>query len=199
MKKNSAGFTLIEIMLVVVLISVSAVTIVLNLPQSSQDEAKEEAQRFFYRLQLLNENAILNGKDYGIRIDESKNHYSYLTLEKDGWQELENKTFSRTELSQEIVTVLNLGSNVWLATEDSLFEQGSLFDEDMFAEFKEEQPVQSPQLFILSSGEITPFQLSFLPQESMASQPDKGWLVDVQESGVITLIKASEVNDKVGF
>ncbi len=197
MKKNNGGFTLIEIMLVVVLISVSAVTVVLSLPESNQDLAKEEAQRFFHRAQLLNEDAILNGKDYGIRVDDSKESYTYMTLEGKGWQYLETKTFSETELPEGTKLSLVVGNDAWSGNEESLFEEGTLFDEEMFAELEEEERIRPPQLLVLSSGEMTPFQLSFMPQESVETD-EEGWLVNVQESGVIELLKLSDV-DEAGF
>lgn len=63
------GFTLLEILLVLVLVSVSAVAVIATFPVSVKDEAKISAQSFYQRLLLLNEEAILSGQDFGVRID----------------------------------------------------------------------------------------------------------------------------------
>ena len=66
------GFTLIEILLVLVLLSLTAVAVIATLPTSQKDLSKQYAQSFFQRLQLLNEEAVLSGKDFGLRVDEVK-------------------------------------------------------------------------------------------------------------------------------
>ncbi|MDB1122499.1 type II secretion system minor pseudopilin GspH [Vibrio algarum] len=191
MKRKNAGFTLIEIMLVIVLMSLSAVAVIFNLPDSKQDIAKEQAQRFYYRIQLLNEHAILNGKDLGIRVDEKKGTYSYLQLESDGWQLFENKIYTETTLQDGVKLSFELGGDAWSQNE-SFFKQESLFDEDMFAELESENKIKPPQLFVLSSGEMTPFRLSIFSVEDK----DNGWVVDVKESGSIDLIHAQDIQNE---
>lgn len=187
MIKKNAGFTLIEIMLVVVLISLSAVTVIVNLPEKKEDIAKEEAQRFFYRLQLLNEHAILNGEDLGIRVDTKKSTYTYMKLTGEGWKIFSNKVYVDTQLPEEIEISVELGSSAW-SKNGSLFKQESLFDEEMFAEYEDEKKVKPPQLFVLSSGEITPFHLSIYPKDEL----EKTWSVYVKESGAILLTDTKE-------
>lgn len=191
MKRKNAGFTLIEIMLVIVLMSLSAVAVIFNLPDSKQDIAKEQAQRFYYRIQLLNEHAILNGKDLGIRVDEKKGTYSYLQLESDGWQLFENKIYTETTLQDGVKLSFELGGDAWSQNE-SFFKQESLFDEDMFAELESENKIKPPQLFVLSSGEMTPFRLSIFSVEDK----DNDWVVDVKESGSIDLIHAQDIQNE---
>lgn len=187
MIKKNAGFTLIEIMLVVVLISLSAVTVIVNLPEKKEDIAKEEAQRFFYRLQLLNEHAILNGEDLGIRVDTKNRTYTYMKLTGEGWKIFSNKVYVDTQLPEEIEISIELGSSAWSKNE-SLFKQESLFDEEMFAEYEDEKKVKPPQLFVLASGEITPFHLSIYPKDEL----EKTWSVYVKESGAILLTDTKE-------
>ena len=76
MKKTTAqGFTLLEILLVLVLLSLVAVAVVATLPGNKTDHAKQDATRLYQRLQLLNEEAVLSGRDFGLRI--GKNNTSY--------------------------------------------------------------------------------------------------------------------------
>lgn len=197
--KRPLGFTLIEIMLVLVLLSVSAVAVIATLPDNRDDLAKKEAQRFFQRFMLLNEEAILSGKDFGIRINESKSRYVYLTLNVDGWQELEmNRIPAVTELDDDIALQLTLGGGVW-GNDDRLFKPGSLFDEEMFADDtfadeKKNKPQKPPQIFLLSSGELTPFTLSIYPNIGDAEQD--GWRISVKDSGEIRLLLPGESDEE---
>jgi len=189
MNKRSKGFTLIEIMLVIVLMSISAAAVIINLPDTQQDIAKEQAQRFFYRLQLLNEHAILNGDDLAIRVDEAKRSYTYMKLNSDGWQVFENKVYASTQLQDGMTLSLEVGGDAWSQNE-SLFKQESFFDEDMFAEYEEKKKVKSPQLLVLSSGEMTAFHLSIIPK----GESNHGWVVDVKESGSMSLMSTDDFN-----
>lgn len=202
--KRATGFTLIEIMLVLVLLSVSAVAVIATLPDSSGDLSKKQAQRFYQRFMLLNEEAVLSGKDFGIRVDESKSTYVYLTLTADGWQELEmDRVPAVTELDESIALQLTLGGGAW-GSDDRLFEPSNLFDENMFdgdtqsdsifADEKKKKPQKPPQLFLLSSGELTPFVLAIYPNVGDAVQ--EGWRISVKETGAVHLLIPGESDEE---
>ncbi len=188
MRKHN-GFTLIEILLVLVLLSLTAVAVITTLPTSQKDLSKQYAQSFFQRLQLLNEEAVLSGKDFGVRVDDTKKTYTLLSLTAEGWKPLEMKQIpSKTKLEDDIALQLDLGGGAW-DKDDRLFEPGSLF-EDMFADETEEKKVKPPQVFIFSSAEVTPFTLSFFPQTGDAF--NDGWRVIGKESGQILLVAPGE-------
>lgn len=190
MNKRNAGFTLIEIMLVMVLLSMSAVAVIMTLPANKQDVVKQHAQRFFYKLQLLNEDAILNGKDFGITIRENRNQYIFVVLTKEGWQRLDSKNYQPVELDEGLEIRFEPGSGAW-ADDDRLFEPGSLFDDEMFADEEENKQVDPPQVFVLSSGEVTPFSLDFY----VKSEEETRWQVLVQENGEIQLRSPLDLAD----
>lgn len=189
MRKHN-GFTLIEILLVLVLLSLTAVAVISTLPTSQKDLSKQYAQSFFQRLQLLNEEAVLSGKDFGVRVDDAKSTYALLSLTSEGWQPLKLKQIpSKTKLEEDITLQLELGGGAW-DNDERLFKPGSLFDEDMFAEEEEEKKIEPPQVFIFSSAEVTPFTLSFFPQNGDAF--NDGWRVIGKESGQILLLAPGE-------
>ncbi len=193
-RQHSQGFTLIEILLVLVLLSVTAMAVIATIPTNSKDETKRYAQSFYQRIQLLNEEAILSGLDFGIRVDEKKSTYTLMSLNSDGWQDTDfEKIPSLTELSEDQSLSLTLGGGAW-ADSDRLFTPGSLFDEDMFAEVEEKSKPKPPQVFILSSAEITPFILSFHP--NVGDTVEDGWRIQVTDNGVITLLAPGEILDE---
>ncbi|GLT13113.1 type II secretion system minor pseudopilin GspH [Vibrio algivorus] len=188
--QRQRGFTLLEVLLVVVLMSLSALAVVQTLPQSNNDQAKEEASRFFQRLQLLSDDAILNGQDYGLRFDEKKRTYTYMQLGEDGWQKVENsKYFTETTLPEDLTFSFELGSEAW-GDSDSLFKQEDFY-EDRFEDA--EQKSKPPQVYVLSSGDVTPFLLTFTSEPNQKSE--QTWRVKVSEAGVVQLLAPGEGNE----
>lgn len=188
------GFTLLEILLVLVLISVSAVAVIATFPVSVKDEAKISAQSFYQRLLLLNEEAILSGQDFGVRVDVDARSLTFLQLTAEkGWQKWQNdKMTNQTTLKDGLQLDFELGGGAW-QKDDRLFNPGSLFDEEMFADKKEEKQEPPPQLFVLSSGEVTPFVLNVFPK----GQPrDEQWRVEAQENGTLRLLAPGDSDEK---
>ena len=188
------GFTLIEILLVLVLLSVTAVAVIATIPTNSKDVAKKYANSFYQRIQLLSEEAIMSGLDFGIRIDEKKSTHVLMTLNSEGWQETEfEKIPSLTELPEDLTLSLSLGGGAW-ADDDRLFNPGNLFDEEMFADLEEEKVLGPPQVFILSSAEVTPCTVSFYPNTGDSIKD--GWRIEVSDNGVIRLLEPGKKDEE---
>lgn len=195
--KREVGFTLIEIMLVLVLLSVSSMAVIMSLPDSQDDQMEEQASRFYQLVQLLNEDALLNGMDYGIYFNQERQEYRFMQLNVDGWQPMEQSRFF-TEVKMEDSSVefeMELGGSAW-ADDDRLFEPGSLFDEEMFADLEEDKKPIPPQVMVLSSGEVTPFVVTLFPGNERGNLDDKTWEVKVDESGVIHLFAPGDERDE---
>ncbi|MEC6824561.1 type II secretion system protein GspH [Photobacterium sp. NCIMB 13483] len=181
MMKRNAGFTLIEIMLVLVLLATSAVAVVSTLPNNKRDEVKEQAQRFHHLAQLLGEDAMLNGVDYGIRIEPHQ--YHFLKLTQDGWQPLEDvKFFTDVKLEAGITTTVAIGG-AW-KDKDRLFKSDSMFkNDDIFKKSDQEQKQLPPQIVVMASGEYTPFTVSF-----EVDKQHQFWQVVADEVGNLVLL-----------
>jgi len=185
MKKRAAGFTLIEILLVLVLLATSAVAVIVTLPESKEDKVKEEAARFHQLIQLLGEDALLNGIDYGIRIDRSR--YQFLQLTSQDWQPVqESRFFTEVEMDEEIKLRVEIGGYSW-QDKDRLFKPGSLFDEDLFAEQTDKKKIKPPQVVVMASGEYTPFSLEF-----EIDGENQFWRVQADELGQLFLLAPGE-------
>lgn len=195
MKTYQRAFTLLEILLVLALLSVSAVAVIATLPNNQADMAKQNAQALYQRVQLLNEEAILSGKDYGLRVDEKQFRYELLMLTLDGWQPLELADIpSQNTLPEDVSIQLTLGGNVW-GNDDRLFTQGSLFDEDMFADIEDKKTIRPPQVFIVSSGEITPATIALFP--SSGDAVNDSWKVISKDNGEIVLLAPGEIDESL--
>lgn len=190
---KSKGFTLIEVLLVVALIAIMASTVVFSLPDNSRDEAEHQAKSLWLRLQLLNEEAMLSGRDFGLRVEEPKGRYFLQQLDSKGWQPLTlDRLPYETQLLDSLTLEFRLGGSVWL-DQDRLFTPSSLFDEEMFAELEEDKVLATPQVFMMSSGEVTPFSIAIYPSESDVAET--AWYVVAKENGQIALLPPGEYEE----
>lgn len=82
---RAAGFTLLEVMVVVAIISVMLVVVRISLPDKSADTLKLEAQRFVQTLNDCRDTAVLSGSPAGIRIGAGR--YDLQRYHR-GWQAL---------------------------------------------------------------------------------------------------------------
>jgi general secretion pathway protein H len=128
---HSRGFTLLELMVVIVLIGVVMGMVSLALGPSPAREARQQAQDFIRVVQQLRERAVLDGLEYGVRVQPRG--YQALRLESLGWTAVS----ASHRLPESLTCGLEQDGHV-LALDDA---QGP------------------PQLLMLSSDEISPFRL----------------------------------------
>lgn len=139
---NERGFSLLELLVVIVIISILFTFTTLAIRGTSPEELiQTEAQRLDRLIQLALEEAILKGVEYGVEFKPDS--YRFLLFVENTWQPLDDDKLLRQrqlpenmefELEIEQIEVL-----VEIASEDS-----------------EDEDSPDPQVFILSSGEITP-------------------------------------------
>ncbi|MEI8632175.1 prepilin-type N-terminal cleavage/methylation domain-containing protein [Vibrio sp. PP-XX7] len=93
--KPNQGFTLLEILLVLVILSLGSMVAVMSLPDHSQEQVQRSAERVFQSMQLLSDEAIFSGRNYGLYVDENKHKLNFLMLTDQGWQPLESSTLKQ--------------------------------------------------------------------------------------------------------
>ena len=162
------GFTLLEVMLVLLLMGLAAGYVIFNAFSTDPSEQLErEARRLQVVIDMASDYAVLNQQQLGIYIDEEQRTYSFMQLnDEDEWQFIEGNTlYEPVTLSEPFFLTLNLEDLPWQAG-DRLFDR-EMFDSSLSINDKdieigdEEKPPPPPQILIMSSGEITPFSLVF--------------------------------------
>ncbi len=153
-KSKQLGFTLLEIMIVVVIVGLLASVVAPMVSKSTDDLLKEQADRFIALVKLAQDEAILQSRQLGLKMDAEG--YSFLQQQDDSedWIFFSEGPFRERKLSSGTKTSLYLdGVDVSLAKNN---------DDFVFKEEDEKKKLK-PQVFILSSGEMTPFEyeLSF--------------------------------------
>ena len=93
---DSAGFTLVELMVVLLIIGLMASVVIFSFP-SGDSALQEDAQRFAARTAALRDNAILQSRPMAVQVTPSG--YSFLERRKGSWSVIEDKPFVSTNWS----------------------------------------------------------------------------------------------------
>ncbi|MGB5723414.1 MAG: type II secretion system minor pseudopilin GspH [Parasphingorhabdus sp.] len=93
---DAAGFTLVELMVVLLIIGLMASVAILSFP-SGNSALQEDAQRFAARTAALRDNAILQSRPMAVQVTPSG--YSFLERRKGSWSVIEDKPFVSTNWS----------------------------------------------------------------------------------------------------
>ena len=159
---RSFGFTLIELLVVVVIIGVivSAVTLSINLLGRDR-ETEDESRRFWALLRQAREEAELQGIDIGVFVASSAYEFLRFDARRNVWLPIENDLLYEPRALSE-----GLRFRVWLESREIVLQPQ--LPERTFAEKDDEQEQNEardklderpPQIIVMSSGEIVPFEL----------------------------------------
>ena len=139
---KTTGFTLLEVMIVVVIVALLMSAVVPMVQRSSDDRLKEAVDRFTALVKLAQDESILQSRQLGLSIKEES--YSFLQQEGEGWITFEEGPFRKRQLSG--------GTKITFFLDDT---------DVSLAEGVVKPKEIKPQVYILSSGEMTPFSATF--------------------------------------
>lgn len=138
--RTARGFTLIEVLVVVLIIGITLSFAVLTVSSGEDELVETEARRFAALVKLAGEEAVLRSQELAVEVQRSG--YRFARSDAGKWVPLEDDRLLRArELPPEIVI------------------EGLLNGEPIPFELLEEG--DTPRIFLLSSGEMTPFELEF--------------------------------------
>lgn len=139
-RRIPAGFTLLEMLVVVAIIGIVITFAVLAIGGDRRaEELERESRQFAELLRLAEEQAVLRGEEWAVQIEPEQ--YRFLVYGDKGWEVLEgDDLFRMRELAEDTRLELELESrDVELETSDE----------------------PKPTLILLSSGETSPFIARF--------------------------------------
>ncbi len=153
------GFTLLELLVVVVIVAILFTYTTLAIRSDSPaDIIKKEAQRMERLIQLALEESILRGEEYGIEI--YLDGYRFLRFTENQWQPLSDDQILRDrELPLDMELEMRLEETeivIDLAAEPMSEKKLDLDTESDSESDKDDKKNVKPQIYLLSSGEITP-------------------------------------------
>jgi len=184
---NQYGFTLLEIMLVLLLMGMLSVGVVMTLPNNliSEENVNWQAQRFSTLLQFAEDEALISGTELGLYFNENSYQFVFYNHKNKKWLAVINKQIAgKIELPKALEISYQLSGSVWdeIANED----QDDFIDDEDLVDIDGDEMLRSlaPQVYVMSSGEVTPFTLRF--SEAADTSQAKSVTVSVSMSGAIT-------------
>ena len=134
---RQSGFTLIEIMVVLVLLGIILSIAVIGGGNRQGDQLEEDVRRLLQIIKLAQEEAIINHQEMAVKFGEHHYELQLFDAEKKAWLEISDPLmFRRRDLDEAYkIRLLQDGISVSLDEEDS------------------------GRVMIYSSGEMTPFEL----------------------------------------
>ena len=137
-------------MVVLVLIGIIFSFAVLSFSRNDLDEAmKHETRRLATLIDLANDEAVIRGQEFAILFTE--NGYAFMVLQIEGWQELQD---------DQLLKPYQLPEGISLRIEVEGDPPG------LGKQEKQDEETKTPQVYILSSGEMTPFSATFQAEQS---------------------------------
>lgn len=157
------GFTLLEVLLVVLLMGLAAAAVTLSMGGSGpKQELERSARQFISATEMVLDEVVLNGQFVGVVVDDHS--YEFVLRKEDKWVPLKNdRLLAKREFDSDTslsLVVEGLPLTQEDEQDDTLFEQPFEEAETELSQ-PEDKALQTPQILLFPSGEMTAFELTF--------------------------------------
>jgi general secretion pathway protein H len=143
MKRRNHGFTLIEMLVVVVIIGILASTVVLGFVGSDREQnLRTEAERLAALIEMARSEAVQRNEEWGVSINATGYQFLVFNPHNHTWIEQKNGPFHPRRTADMTLSV----------KVDQLTMPGENANES------------APNIIMFSSGEQTPFEIEITPQ-----------------------------------
>jgi general secretion pathway protein H len=178
---QSSGFTLLELLVVLVVVAIMVSMATLSFGVLGRDrQAEEESRRFWTVLQQAREEAELQAEDLGIFVAGDSYEYLRFDVRRDEWQVIDDdELFQQRRLPEGLRFRLRVDTRQ-IVMQPDLPNRGD----------KDENKKFPPQVMVLSSGEVMPFELE-IEREAAPSL----WRVTALADNDLRVEKRDERND----
>jgi general secretion pathway protein H len=159
MLRARRGFTLIEVLVVLVIVAAMAGLVVFSVPDNAERALKREAQGLAALLNTANDEAVMQSRDLGLVINDQGYRFVAFDFEKKTWLPLQQKPLGehRFEAGYSVQFALD-GAQIDDKTRariEKFIARGAADTEVDLNDSGDSKPT----LLLLSSGEITAFSL----------------------------------------
>ncbi|KAF7767587.1 general secretion pathway protein H [Pseudoalteromonas citrea] len=167
--KRQPGFSLIEILVVLTIIAFATKLVTYNLDGNMEEALEKKALRTHGVINLASEFAVLNQVELGFHLD--KKTLEFLVFDGDKWVTFEGEDlYKPIKFEDDYKVNLTIEGLDW--AQDNMLEQSNwreLMGTGDEASLLELKKLKVPQVLLLSSGEVSAFQLSLTLDEDPES------------------------------
>lgn len=171
--RQTRGFSLIELLVVVVIVAMVTSIALLSIGLLNDDrELDTEARRLAALINVIQEEAAMQGRDFGLELMTGSYRFVEYDAFSSQWIEIVDDDLLRLrELPEDVEFDLFLeGQRIVLEPDPAEIEEA---DEDAEA-FTRTSNTYTPHIFLFSSGDVTPFQLTLLSVNTRTTVPMEG-------------------------
>jgi general secretion pathway protein H len=146
------GFSLLEVLVVVFIIGILATMFTLSVGITGGDrELEREVDRLRALIGLASEEAVFQGREIGLKFLPRGYEFSVFDADENAWVVLTgDDLLSPRDLPEELLVELEIDGRAVVLKAGDRQQQSS--DDDPDEQYR-------PQIFIFSSGDVTPFEL----------------------------------------
>lgn len=195
--KHQLGFTLIELMLVVLLIGLASTIVLMTVDDSKQKKlVKRSAHKMAALSNVALDQAVLTGRDYGMVLTGNKYHFVELVEQR--WQAAQD-ILLQEQILENISMTAEIEGFQWLPDQTDYSSSALFTEREVDQALDDQEKPHIPQLLILSSGEMTPFTITMsLDDEQIFDlrQDEQEYLVTVK-GNTLGLLTVTDSNDEV--
>lgn len=187
------GFTLLELLVVMFIVGIVAAMATLSIGVATSEKGMaREAERLADLIALASEEAVLQGREFGITFYARQYEFSAFDAATARWAPLtdDSEMFAPRELPPDTVLELEIDERIVKLLEErpsskkqQTGENDDLANPQAAVDSTRDDDVV-PQVFILSSGDMTPFSVRM-----QAAPGEPGIKLDVAESGVTRQVR----------
>jgi len=142
--QRSSGFTLIEIMVVMVVVGMLVALATFTMGGNSlRRDLDNEVQKLFLLMQTASEQAVLNNTEFGLILDEEQYRFLAYDEQSGTWKPPRERLFRQRTLPE------------WLVVTEYIESDAPRLPSG------DDKESPRPDVVLFSSGETTPFELEF--------------------------------------
>lgn len=156
-RRGSAGFTLIELMVVALIIGITLTYVVVSFNRNVDDDVQTEAQRLGALITLALQESVLHSTEHALEFGLDSYKFLILNEVSGQWQQPEDDAILRERELPE-------GISMELYLEGHAFD----FEDDTTEDEEADAQAVGPRAYMLSSGEMSPFKVELWHEDGEA-------------------------------